>query len=390
MDSSIASNFSLVVGGPFYKALAHMRLVGHPVPNIVRRILALLLLTWMPLLVLSAAGGTAFGKSIKISFLSDFSIHARLWAALPLLVIAEIVIDPWIRRVVSTFDSSGVINENDRPAYHTKLQKIERLRDSGVIELGLALLSWFPFFLFVDNEWVSSKIPSWHGSTFAGVTTAGWWFALISGPMLRFLIFRWLWRYILWSILLRSVAKLHLNLMPTHPDLMGGLGFVLRAQGHFGVLSTALGSILAGHYANQIAFFGAHVFSAQASLISFIILSIIAIVAPLTLLSPRLFETQRNGLARYSQLGRRLTAAFDAKWTTGTDSAGEAMLGNPDPSSLIDFISSYDIIGKMKIIPLNKRLVIQVAAQAAAPFAVVWFFTTPVEQIIKTLLGLLF
>ena len=38
------------------------------------------------------------------------------------------------------------------------------------------------------------------------------------------------------SVLLYKIVKLNLNLRPTHPDQLGGLGFVLFAQKHFGIL----------------------------------------------------------------------------------------------------------------------------------------------------------
>ena len=64
------------------------------------------------------------------------------------------------------------------------------------------------------------------------------------------------------------------------------------------------------------------------------------------------------------------------------------MLGNQDPSSLIDYVTSYQVIQEMQIIPINRQLVIQVAVLAAAPLLLVWIFWTPVEQIIAGLFKL--
>jgi hypothetical protein len=63
---------------------------------------------------------------------------------------------------------------------------------------------------------------------------------------------RWLWRYALWVLLLRGIARLHLLLLPTHPDRLAGLGFVLLAQQQFSILAMACGSVLAGQFANEI------------------------------------------------------------------------------------------------------------------------------------------
>src|SRR6478672_910854 len=85
--SSIADNFSLVIGGPFYGALQRMGLfkAGHN----TQRIVASLALTWLPLAVLSILGGTAWGNKVKIPLLYDVSIYGRFFVALPLLILAE-------------------------------------------------------------------------------------------------------------------------------------------------------------------------------------------------------------------------------------------------------------------------------------------------------------
>jgi hypothetical protein len=62
------------------------------------------------------------------------------------------------------------------------------------------------------------------------------------------------------------------------------------------------------------------------------------------------------------------------------------MIGTQDPSSLIDYISSYDVIQATRVVPISKRAILYVAAYAAAPFAVVWIFGTPVDKLIGEVL----
>ena len=62
------------------------------------------------------------------------------------------------------------------------------------------------------------------------------------------------------------------------------------------------------------------------------------------------------------------------------------MIGSQDPSSLIDYISSYDVIREMRVIPIGKRAVIYIAVLAAAPFAPVWLFATPLDRVIGEIL----
>lgn len=378
--SSIADGFSLVIGGPFYRALQRANLAG-PLPNIERRILVFLAVTWLPLVVLSFVQGTALGDSVRIPLLADFSIYGRFLVALPLLILAEIAIDPFIGRTVATLNSSGIVRENDLPAYHAALEKIARLRDSGAVEFFLALVAFTPFFLLADHQW-SHQVSTWHDSTSGRFSAAGWAFVLVASPMPRFLLLRWLWRYALWSVLLRSVGKLELHLEPTHPDKLGGLGFVLTAQRQFGILFAALASVLAGQFGNEIGYFGEHFSDFEGPIVAFLLMAILIVLLPLTLLMPRLIEARRSGLARYGQVARQFGDSFDAKWLRTTASPPPEMIGSQDPSSFVDYISCVEVIQGMRVFPISKQLVIQVAAQAFAPFALVWIFATPVEQII--------
>jgi hypothetical protein len=350
----------------------------------------LLILTWVPLACLSALEGVLFGHNVSLPLLYDFSIYGRFFLALPLIIIAEVVIDPKISHVVTTFDESGLIGTAALARYHSALERISRLRDSGMAELLLLVFASLPIFMLDQEEWISQQFTTWHGNTSGGLSGAGYWFVFVSSPILRFLLLRWLWRYFVWSLLLFHVMKLDLNLTPAHPDLLGGLGFVLDAQRHFGILSAAIGSILAGQFGNSVAYFGDTLGSTKVPMIAFVLIAVFIVLCPLTLLSPKLSALRRAGLARYSQLARQLTKSFDAKWTQDGNGTRETILGSPDPSSVADLVSSYNVVRDLKIVPIDRKLVLQVAAEAAAPLAIVWLVATPAERIVANLIKMLF
>jgi hypothetical protein len=54
-------DFSLVLGGPLYQMYLRSRLVGPPRELLGRRVIASIVVTWLPLLVLTLAGGRALG-----------------------------------------------------------------------------------------------------------------------------------------------------------------------------------------------------------------------------------------------------------------------------------------------------------------------------------------
>jgi hypothetical protein len=331
--------------------------------------------------------GTAWGNKVQITLLHDFSVYARFLLALPILIAAEPIIDQVAQQASSTLNSSGIISEDELPAFHAGLALVMRLRNSHLVDTLLGVLSLLPYFLiFVDYQWLSNGVSTWHGSMQKGLTLAGWWFALVASPFLRFVMLEWLWRAVLWGLLLWKVSKLDLDLLPTHPDRLGGLGFLLHVQEQFGVLAMALGSVVAGQFANEIFHFGGTYKAMTASMGVFIALSVVIILFPLTFFSRQLFKARYEGLVRYSVAGRRVTHEFDVKWVRQVGTPPESMIGTQDPSSLIDYISSYDVISKTHLVPITRHAVMYIGTLAAAPFALVWLLATPLERVVEEII----
>ena len=65
-----------------------------------QRILVISLLAWLPLLVLSVVEGQALGGRAAVPFLLDVEAHVRFLVALPLLIVAELVVHQRMRFVV--------------------------------------------------------------------------------------------------------------------------------------------------------------------------------------------------------------------------------------------------------------------------------------------------
>jgi hypothetical protein len=147
-----------------------------------------------------------------------------------------------------------------------------------------------------------------------------------------------------------------------------------------------VGSVLAGQFGNEIAHFGETLSGIRAPAAVFIVISVLLVLLPLTVFSLKLFEARRDGLARHGLVARGVTGTFDDKWARKAGPPPEAMIGSQDPSSLIDYISSYDVIREMRVIPIGKRAVIYIGVLAAAPFAPVWLFATPLDRVIGEIL----
>jgi hypothetical protein len=375
---------SLVVGGPVYDFLHRIGLIRLDLPNVVRRAVVVVALTWLPLLVLSLKDGLAVGDRVVIPFLYDFSMYGRLVIGLSLLMLAEVVIDPAIRRAVGEFVESGIVQEKELPEFEDALYRARRLRNSTLPELTLLAFAFVPVFMF-QSEWGSDHaVSSWH-TTLTGLGAAGWWYATISAPLFHFIVYRWAFRYVVWALLLWRLSRLDLHLMPTHPDRAAGLHFLGLTQVRFGILLTALGCSFAGRIANSLAYEGTSLTEFKILMGVFVVLSVVIALCPLALLAPKMARIRRAGLSEYARLGRQYTEAFDRKWVRTTEPPAEPLLGTSDIQSLADLGNSFTIIEEMSLAPITKRLVLQLAVLAAAPLIPVILVFTPTSEIVNAL-----
>jgi len=377
-------NFSLVMSGPVYNLLQNVGLLHRLLPNLTRRILFLAAAAWVPLVLLSLKDGLAFGHRVSVSFLYDFSMYGRILLGLPLLLMAEAVVDPAIRECVAEFVDGQLLPEGEIPQFVEILRRVQRLRDSWIIEFALFALAFFPTFIF-QHEWTSAAISSWH-TTARGLTPAGWWFAAFSAPLVRFIAYRWAFRYFLWALLLWRISRLDLVLMPTHPDHAAGLNFLSIAQERFALVFCALGCSLAGRIANSLAFEGASLASFKFIIVGFVALSVVVGLLPLMVLTPKLIRTRRMGVLEYGRLANTYSASFDRKWVHPAESATESLLGTADIQSLADMGNSFNFVEEMKIFPISRKLILQMAALALIPMIPVIAFGTPMAELVNAVL----
>lgn len=381
---STIRNFSIVLGGPFYDVLLRLGIVRTGLPNLIRRIVALVAVTWLPLLLLSLKDGIAFGHQVKVPLLYDFSIYGRFFLGLPLLLYAETVIDPAIRLALQELLDARIVPDEELAKYGDVLQRTQRLRDSMIPEVILLIAAFFPVFLF-QREWAAPVVSNWHTSGGA-LTAAGWCFAIFSSALLRFMIYRWMFRYVVWAVLLWRIGQLPLVLMPTHPDHAAGLGFLAMSQKHFGILFCAFACFFAGIVTNGMVHEGLPLSFFKLLMIGFVVLSVIIGLLPLTMLTPKLMQVRKEGHLEYGRLAHAYTESFDRKWVHYAERPPEELLGTSDIQSLADIGNSFGVVEKMRIAPISKRLILQLGAQAALPLIPLIIFGTPTPELVRAIM----
>ena len=196
-----------------------------------QRIIVISLLAWLPLLVLSALEGQVLGGSAAVPFLLDVEVHVRFLVALPLLIVAELVVHQRMRFVVQQFLERNLIPESAMPRFDAAIASAFRLRNSVLAEVLLIAFVYVVGILIVWRHYMALDTATWYATPSAEgskLSLAGMWYGYVSLPIFQFLLLRWYFRLFIWTRFLWQVSRIELSLVPTHPDRVGGLGFLVR------------------------------------------------------------------------------------------------------------------------------------------------------------------
>ena len=90
-------DFSLVLGGPLYQLFLKAHLSDDALLMVRQRVIIIALVAWLPLLALSALEGHLWRGDSGVSFLHDIEVHVRFLVAMPLLIVAELVVHNRLR-----------------------------------------------------------------------------------------------------------------------------------------------------------------------------------------------------------------------------------------------------------------------------------------------------
>jgi hypothetical protein len=245
---------------------------------------------------------------------------------------------------------------------------------------------------FIWRHVFSVQIDTWNSPASPGgkFPFAGLWFLYISLPFFQFIMIRWVFRLILWLRFLWQVSRLDLQLIPTHPDLCGGLGFLSNTVYGFVPLLLALGVLFSGNVANWIFYEGGKLLDFKLEILAVVAIGILQVCGPLLVFAPSLSRARRKGLAEYGTLAQHYVREFDQKWVRGGASEGEPLIGSADIQSLADLNNSFDVIRSMRLVPFSKETIFQLAIITLIPFLPLTLTMFSFEELIDRLLKSVF
>ena len=386
------SELKFELGGPAYRLMQRIGLIKDGGPSLGRRVVGFLLITWVPLLLFSLIEGRALGPTPRESLLLDFATYARFFLAVPLIFLAEVVAGPRLRAAGLHFVQGNFVRPEDLPAVEAAIVRAARRREAllpELVMLGIALFgAWY------STELVSggTTTPTWSSATATGGTglsLAGLWYRCVALPILQFFMYRWLWRLIIWTLFLRDLSRLPLNLVASHPDRAGGLGFLGNAHLSLAIFPLAFSCVLSAHVAFQIYFEAVPINTFRAVFVVYLVLMELICLGSLLLFAPLLARARRAGLRDYSILADTYNRAFHQKWVAGEAPPDEPLLGSADIQSLADLGNSFGVIREMRIFPFSQQQILQIAVIASLPGLPLIFLVMPVGELLKLLAGAL-
>lgn len=386
-------DFSVVLGGPLFQLVRRAHLSGDALELLRRRLIVIALFAWLPLLILSMLGGRAWGDVVRVPFLIDIEVHVRFLLALPLLILAELVVHQRLRPVVRQFLERNLVPAASRAQFDAAVASAVRLRNSIVAEVMLIALVYLFGMAYLWPRYGALGVPTWYATPAEGgrhLSLAGWWYVCVSVPVFQLLLLRWYFRLFIWIRFLWQVSQCRLSLVPTHPDRAGGLGFLSMTVFAFAPLLAAHGALLAGMIANRIFFQGATLLAFKAEIVVVVAFLLLVVLGPLLLFTPHLSEARRAGLREYGTLAERYVRGFDNKWLRGGAPPDEALVGTADIQSLADLGNSFEIIRDMTILPITRNTIVQLAVITLLPVAPLLLTMVSLEQLLTHLLQVVF
>jgi hypothetical protein len=391
--SKAGDDFSLVLGGPLFQLLRRAHLSDDALTMVRRRTIVSVIITWLPLFVLSALEGNVWGGSAAVPFLQDVEVNSRFLLALPLLIIAELVVHRRMRHLVQQFLERNLIPERSIERFNAAIASAFRLRNSVLAEVLLIAFVYTVGILIIWRQYVALETTTWYTTVSAQgskLSFAGMWYGYVSLPIFQFVLCRWYYRLFIWTRFLWQVSRINLSLVPTHPDRTGGLGFLSETVYAFIPLLIAHGVLLSGLIGNRIYHVGATLLNSKYEILILVIFLMCVVLGPLLVFAPQLAAAKRVGLREYGTLAERYVREFDAKWLRRGARADEPLVGSGDIQSLADLANSFEVVRGMRIAPFTKETILQLAAAMIVPVVPLLLTMMPFEELLKRLLGILF
>jgi hypothetical protein len=374
--------FSLIRDDLPFRLQRRVGLIPEQGLGTVRRAVFFALLTWLPIAVWAVFNERALTGHVDEPLLQHFGIHVRFLIAVPLFIIGEAMMHKLLARLIPYFLTSGLIQDEQQGIFKEIIQSVIRLRNltKPWLIIIVLILAWTIF----KPAAIDDHELNWSTGGFGQL-----WYSYVSRPIFTILMAAWLWRLALMVILLKRIAGIGLNLVPTHADRAGGLGFMEKLPTAFSLFALAVSSVLASRLAHQVVYHGVHVQSLKGLLAAFLLVIIGLCVAPLLVFIGPLMAAKRQALLEYGTLVGQHGRLARRRWILGETLDDDSLLDAQEIGPVADTLALYDAVKNMRAAPIGKSAILGVALPALIPLVILFSIEVPIKEILTKLLGIL-
>ncbi|GIK86967.1 MAG: hypothetical protein KJ018_07650 [Burkholderiales bacterium] len=379
-----APPLSLVHGDPAYRLHRAVGLVPAGGLGVGRRAVFYALLTWLPIAAWAFMRGRLAGGAGDDPLLAHFGVHVRCLVAVPLLILAEKFLHDVTLRILPQFLRAQIVT--DEAPYLRVVASVARLRDSAApwaVIAGLAV-AWCLLASF--GPWPHEVVWAAEGNADGPLGFGGWWYLYVARPVYVTLVLACIWRLVLVTLLTSRLGRLDLSLVPTHPDRVGGLGFLAPLPAAFAPAVLAMSAVLAASWGHGVVYHDVALASLRLEAAAFLALILAALLAPLAMFAPVLVRTKRRALLDYAALVERHGRAVHARWIERTPAAHDAdLLAAPEIGPVADTAAIYEAVARMRMAPITMASVLAVLVPAVIPMLLVVASKIPLKTLLLSL-----
>ncbi|MGI5864182.1 MAG: hypothetical protein ACOX6T_19300 [Myxococcales bacterium] len=370
-----APPFFLAPGGPFHALTRRLGLAKGDGRDVARLSLVFGFAPWLGLMLISVAERLISGKWPLVA--QAPSVHVRLLVTIPAFFLAERSLHVRTQRCIERIE--GFVEPPSEERFRQLLKRATSLRDALFPELLLlAIVALLLALAFSGAE----LLPLGGGQSLRlERTPISLWYGVIAVPVFQFLTLRWIWRWLIWTTVLVGLSLLALRPIPSHPDRRGGIGFLAEPAIGFAYILFGASAVLASGSAFG---FDQEAFNLTAygfRVLSLTLLGLIVVLGPLLPFARPLFRARFAGIRAYDELAADYTTRFQQRWLGRSDREG--LLGTSDIQSLADMANSYDVVREMRLVPINRDVVVVTVGAVLAPYLVVLLAEIPLAELLQ-------
>jgi hypothetical protein len=374
-------DYAFASGGILWKFVDRAKFESRSMREQTYVVLALILFFWVPLAALSLI---KLGPSqFYLLFLRDFATHVRFLFVLPVLLFSRRMLNKSFNGTVGFFHESKILDKTNAAEFEKVMNWLKRWSNSKLVDmLFIVAVYTFIYFQVTDQSSRSNTYAPWHIWD-NKITAAGWWYMAVSLPILQMLIYRWLYTILLWIIFLRKVSRLNLHLSALHPDGSAGLGFMKYTQLSFVPVAFAFSALTAGVMNNMIIFSGVSIVDYKMTIGSILVFVLLLFLLPLLQFVPILAKVKRKYFHEYSLQAWPIARKFEEELKAFYLAEEE----RPDTSWHIDLIGSFEKAKDLKVVLIDKTLLLAFTVAVIIPFLPVAAQQVPLKEILFNMMG---